>query len=224
MSGPAEGPARPEAPGGPRDGEAGRGREAILARVREAVEGHEAVEHPGALSLPAPEDGVVEAFVLRFRAAGGEVVKLAGPDEAGVWLDGFTAGFGRMATGSDLPDSLRPDLPEAPPAEAELGVSMARWAAADTGSLLLDPREGRHVQLLPPVHLVWVKREALVATLAEALERARAVGLPTALALHSGPSKSADIGQILVTGIHGPGRVVAAVLGDVPTGTDTADR
>jgi len=38
--------------------------------------------------------------------------------------------------------------------------------------------------------------------------------LPTALGLHSGPSKSADIGQVLVRGVHGPGRVVAVIIGD----------
>lgn len=188
-------------------------RDVILARVRKALKEHAAMEHPGALSFPEPEGRVADLFAERFRAAGGEVVELAGLDEARAWLDDFTAGFGRMATGRDLPDSLRPDLPEAPPAEAELGVSMARWAAADTGSLLLDSREGRRGQLLPPVHLAWVRRERIVATLAEALERAAEAGLPAALALHSGPSKSADIGQILVTGIHGPGRVVAAILG-----------
>lgn len=188
-------------------------RDAILARVRKALEAHTAMEHPGALSFPEPEGRVADLFAERFRAAGGEVVELAGLDEARLWLDDFTAGFGRIATGRDLPDSLRPDLPEAPPADADLGVSMARWAAADTGSLLLDSREGRRAPLLPPVHLAWVRRERIVATLAEALERAAEAGLPATLALHSGPSKSADIGQILVTGIHGPGRVVAAVVG-----------
>ena len=89
---------------------------------------------------------------------------------------------------------------------------MARWAAADTGSLVLPSDQGRAAQLLPPVHLVWVERDRVLPTLADALERAEAEGLPAALALHSGPSKSADIGQVLVTGIHGPGRVVAAVL------------
>ena len=49
----------------------------------------------------------------------------------------------------------------------------------------------------------------------EALERCRA-RLPAALALHSGPSKSADIGRVLVSGVHGPGRIVAAILGATP--------
>jgi L-lactate dehydrogenase complex protein LldG len=29
---------------------------------------------------------------------------------------------------------------------------------------------------------------------------------------HSGPSKSADIGQILVRGVHGPGRLIAGLI------------
>ncbi|MGC8905434.1 LUD domain-containing protein, partial [Thermus sp.] len=36
--------------------------------------------------------------------------------------------------------------------------------------------------------------------------------LPAALGLHSGPSKSADIGQVMVKGVHGPGRLVVVVL------------
>ena len=37
--------------------------------------------------------------------------------------------------------------------------------------------------------------------------------LPSAIGLHSGPSKSADIGQVLVRGVHGPGRVIAVLVG-----------
>jgi len=36
--------------------------------------------------------------------------------------------------------------------------------------------------------------------------------LPSAIALHSGPSKSADIGQVMVRGVHGPGRLIAAII------------
>ena len=40
-------------------------------------------------------------------------------------------------------------------------------------------------------------------------------GLPAALGLHSGPSKSADIGGTVVTGVHGPGRCIAVLEGGV---------
>jgi L-lactate dehydrogenase complex protein LldG len=41
-------------------------------------------------------------------------------------------------------------------------------------------------------------------------------GLPSAMGLYSGPSKSADIGQILVKGVHGPGRLVVLIVGSAP--------
>jgi L-lactate dehydrogenase complex protein LldG len=89
---------------------------------------------------------------------------------------------------------------------------MAVAAAAQTGSLVLSSIDGRRPQLLPPVTIVWIRAEDVHATLGQALERCRG-DLPSALALHSGPSKSADIGRVLVRGVHGPGRIVAAVLG-----------
>jgi L-lactate dehydrogenase complex protein LldG len=92
-----------------------------------------------------------------------------------------------------------------------LGVSAAVAAAAASGTLLLDSRERRAVQLLPPVHLVWVRRRSVHRTLALAMDGVRD-DLPAAIGLHSGPSRSADIGRVLVTGVHGPGRVIAAIL------------
>ena len=36
--------------------------------------------------------------------------------------------------------------------------------------------------------------------------------LPAVAGLHSGPSKSADIGRTIVTGVHGPGRCIAVLI------------
>lgn len=224
--------------GGSRAG-SGDTRERILRRVRDANRERTPVEYPGSLP-PAAEPPVpfggsdrtdpVDAFEDRFKAAGGEVVRLADERAAREWLQAFAGGFVSVAVGVGVPQPLRPALPEAPPAEAALGVSMAVGAAAQTGSLLLSSREGRRPQLLPPVQIVWVRATDVHATLGEALEACRAGGagrdggsapgaklrgpggLPAAIGLHSGPSKSADIGQILVKGVHGPGRIVAAIL------------
>lgn len=191
-------------------------RERILARVRDALEGRPRVPHPGtfrgARPHPPPPDPA-DGFEGVFTAAGGEVVRLA--DEAAVsgWLASFAAGFDGVAAGATLPEPLRAALgpAHALPERATLGVSMAVGAVAETGSLILDARDGRRVQLLPPTHVVVVRAESIHPMLSDALRRLRG-DLPSAVALHSGPSKSADIGQILVKGVHGPGRVVAVIM------------
>lgn len=186
-------------------------RDRILARVRSALADREAVAHPGAFVGSPPAGPVIEAFAERFRAAGGEVERFAGMDEALEWLEGFAGAFAGVAVGADVPAELATKLPSVAARDAPLGVSMARHAAADTGSLVLSSQGGRLPQLLPPTHLVWVRADAVVATLDEALEAGRG-DLPAVLALHSGPSKSADIGRVIVTGVHGPGRVIVGVV------------
>ncbi len=204
------------------------GRRRILERLRDAARALPAAGHPG----PAPpltaadaenpdradaenpdraDAATIDRFAAAFTAAGGEVVVLDDAGSAAAWLERFAHAFHSAAVGTLVPASLRPRLSHAPAAAADLGVSLARAAAADTGSLLLDGRDGRAAQLLPPVHLVWLPAPDIRPTLAAAL-RAVPLEAPAAFALHSGPSKSADIGGILVRGVHGPGRVVAAVL------------
>jgi len=191
----------------------------ILGRIREANREREPVSHPGSLpeALEPPPLGEagpadpVGAFEDGLRAAGGEVVRLTDEAAARSWLEDFAREFESVSVCTGVPDALQPALPAAPPSEAALGVSLAVGAAAQTGSLLLSSREGRRSQLLPPVHLVWVRAGDVHTTLGEALQTCRD-DLPAVLALHSGPSKSADIGQIIVTGVHGPGRIIAAIL------------
>jgi len=78
--------------------------------------------------------------------------------------------------------------------------------------VVLDCGDGRRVQLLPPHHVVLVAKACIYSTLEEALAELRGC-LPSALGLHSGPSKSADIGQVLVKRVHGPGRLICVVVG-----------
>ena len=107
------------------------------------------------------------------------------------------------------------------PSEVEVGVSLAYGAVAETGSLIMTPQDGRRAQLLPPVHVVFVDQAKIYETLCEGLLALKneiypgdgeGRSLPSAVGLHSGPSKSADIGQVLVKGVHGPGRVVTVIV------------
>ena len=190
------------------------GRDRILGRVREALRDRDVVDHPGAFGgwRPTAPLDPLDGLVHLLEAAGGEVVRQPNVDGAARWLASFCVDFESSAVGETVPDSLRPPLPAGAPDTAPLGVSVARGAVAETGSLIMDARDGRRAQLLVPTHVVFVHTEHIYATLREALIDL-ADDLPSAIGLHSGPSKSADIGQILVKGVHGPGRLVAVLIG-----------
>jgi L-lactate dehydrogenase complex protein LldG len=87
-------------------------------------------------------------------------------------------------------------------------VSRALYGLADTGSVVLaaSPDEPRARSLLPAAHVSLLDESRILPGLAELFE---AVGdnLPSALAIVTGPSRSADIEQHLVVGVHGPGEV-----------------
>jgi L-lactate dehydrogenase complex protein LldG len=95
-----------------------------------------------------------------------------------------------------------------PPDIEGAGVSQALYGLADTGSVVLvaSPEEPRARSLLPAVHVSLLAEDRILPGLAELFE---AVGgeLPSALAIVTGPSRSADIEQKLVVGVHGPGEV-----------------
>jgi L-lactate dehydrogenase complex protein LldG len=104
----------------------------------------------------------------------------------------------------------RGEVPQIPGA----GVSRAVYALADTGSVVLaaSPEETRSASLLPDVHVTLVSEDVILAGLEELFE---AVGddLPSSLAIVTGPSRSADIEQLLTVGVHGPGEVHVAIQG-----------
>lgn len=89
-------------------------------------------------------------------------------------------------------------------------VSRASFGLAATGSVVLaasvDEPRSRH--LLPEVHVSLLREDAILPGLAELFA---AVELPSALAIVTGPSRSADLEQRLVIGVHGP-REVHVVL------------
>ena len=96
---------------------------------------------------------------------------------------------------------------EAPDIEGA-GVSEASYGLADTGSVVLaaSPDEPRSRSLLPDVHVSLLREDRILPGLDELFAK---VGgeLPSALAIVTGPSRSADIEQSLTVGVHGPGEV-----------------
>lgn len=94
-------------------------------------------------------------------------------------------------------------------AAAAVGVSVAEWAVAATGTLVFDASgaAGRLVSTLPETHVALVSTARIVADLATAFKN---IGPQRCsyMAAVTGPSRTADIERVLTIGVHGPRRLV----------------
>ena len=142
------------------------------------------------------------------RGAGSAVVA----EEAREHVPGFSASL--TAIGIESIVSLGPDAVR----DAPLGVSLARLAVAETGSVLLvEPTlPERSVSMLTLSLAVICPTRALVPSLDEAAMELQRVALQPGASfatLVTGPSRTADIERVLTVGVQGPG-VVAVVFVD----------
>ncbi|MFQ5342176.1 MAG: lactate utilization protein C [Anaerolineae bacterium] len=193
--------------------------------------------------LPAPD--LIEHFTRMLEDVGGQVVRISNPEAAREWLVGFVVerGLERAVITRDVPvEGLATALTDAglavtmPPAgesvghaagqafrhacvDADLGVTSADFAVADTGTLVLLARSGapRMASLLPPIHVALVGSDQLIPNLSVLIDRLRSDawrdGLPSAMTLITGPSRTGDIEQTLSVGVHGPAEVCVVVIG-----------
>ena len=99
-------------------------------------------------------------------------------------------------------------------ASAEIGLTGADAAIAETGSLVLLSGAGkpRAASLLPPTHLAIVRRSDLCASMGEFFAaHADAIARTACCTFVTGPSRTADIELTLTLGVHGPGVVIVVV-------------
>ena len=124
-----------------------------------------------------------------------------------------------------------PESPVSPEAErlfrnacfaAPLGFTGADFGLAETGSLVVSSlTEGAQLaSLAPPVHVALVLESQIVASLEEALAGvavSRDLQSPSpgrSVVFITGTSRTADIEQIVVRGVHGPQQVHAILIED----------
>jgi L-lactate dehydrogenase complex protein LldG len=90
------------------------------------------------------------------------------------------------------------------------GITGADWFIAESGTLVLHPRQGasRLISIAPPIHIVVMEHGSVLPSLDElwAIERASHINgeLGSMVNLISGPSRTGDIEATIVRGIHGP--------------------
>ena len=97
---------------------------------------------------------------------------------------------------------------------AAVGITGVDFVLAESGSMVLSSlTEGSQLaSLAPPVHLAFYTRAQVVESLEEVLERlSPRLNSGRSVVFVTGTSRTADIEQILIRGVHGP-REVHAVL------------
>ncbi|KHF25397.1 LutC/YkgG family protein [Solemya velum gill symbiont] len=97
----------------------------------------------------------------------------------------------------------------------DASITTTLCGVAQTGTLVLwpDREEPRLASLVPPIHIAVVEADTIVETFAEAISEGNwASQMPTNALLISGPSKTADIEQILAYGIHGPKQLIVLIV------------
>lgn len=105
--------------------------------------------------------------------------------------------------------------------EADVGISGANLAVAESGTLVIISNEGnaRLVTSLPPVHIALVTTEKFVETLEQAVTLSKALILASSglkmtayVSFITGPSRTTDIEKELVVGVHGPQELHIIIL------------
>lgn len=103
--------------------------------------------------------------------------------------------------------------------DADVGVTGVDYAVAETGSVAITAGNGvsRLISLLPPVHVAVVLPSQILPSLDELFSTLRGEFLERGALdytnIISGPSRSADIEQTLIRGMHGP-REVYMIIAD----------
>jgi len=172
-------------------------------------------------------DRLVDAFAAALTSLGGVVRRIADEETRAAFLaDALTAATAKRVVMTnerecdgllellDAHDVEIVDFADAASvATCDIGVSGARGAVALTGSIVVDAARagGRTVSLLPPLHLAFVRADAIVASPGD-LWRSMGSPMPSNLVQITGPSRSADIELIITLGVHGPRALWVGVL------------
>jgi L-lactate utilization protein LutC len=205
-------------------------RDHILHKIRTALGrgAGQAVADPPAARIIVPEVSVearVASMLERVRALAGEAVESNDPrgfvekaiagktaiaSNAEYLVECGIANLAGVRSGITDREELRELC-----ATADIGITSADYALADTGTLVMlsSPQEARMISLLLPAHIAVVPRGRILTGLDELFSLIpNPADRTSSMVLITGPSRTADIEQILVRGVHGPGVLSVVVV------------
>lgn len=100
-------------------------------------------------------------------------------------------------------------------ANCDIGIAEAHYAVASTGTFAVMSAEARpgSLTLLPPISIIIVSIDRVVANLAAAITAFGADAIATnRVSFITGPSRTADIEKRIVMGVHGPKMLYGAII------------
>lgn len=161
-------------------------------------------------------------FTVNFEAVSGEVVSLEKKEDLGEKIRGIIAESGARSICFWDEEPVRSLVAgdSADPAKADIGITGADFAIADTGTLVLlsGPAKPRLTSLLPPVHVSILMKETILpdihrlfSTLGERC-RDNYEEMCSCVSFITGPSRTADIELNLTLGVHGPERTIVVIV------------
>ena len=194
-------------------------REAILRDIRLGL-GRGAQASPTApaarLRIPeVPMERRIESMLERVTALGGYAVHARTVAEAVDYVAGLTNGHSRVVADSPLLRDLGLPAGGTDCPNARFGITSADYALSDTGSLVMiaSSANARLISLLPPVHIAILPATCLLTGLDELYTLLpKPADVTSSMVFITGPSRTADIEQILVRGVHGPGEIHVVII------------
>jgi len=222
----------------------GTSRADFLARIRKALDRPGPQDPGSAPQVPedlvrlaSDQDDLVELFTRRAGEVGMQVRPCRGAElseRLAELLVELQAGSVTLALPTtDRDDQIARDLQDrnivllnwrddrsmAEQYRADAGICDVHAALAETGSLVCcsGADHARGHSLVPPVHIAVVRKQDILPDLLDYIAQQEGTSppdLPSAQALITGPSKTADIEGVLITGVHGPGQVFIMLIED----------
>jgi L-lactate dehydrogenase complex protein LldG len=193
-------------------------RDQMLSRVRAALGKSDDAPAPPVWLDPSPaNENAVVIFSDALAALGGKTIEVATLAEARRALEPLLQGRRVIASPAPIVQAcgIETACSRESAADAEIGVTSADFALADTGTLVFLT-EPRLISLLPPRHIAVIDRAKILMSLDELFLRVPQPGtLSSSMVLATGPSRTADIEMRLVRGVHGPGDVIVVIVADV---------
>ncbi|MEY4118014.1 MAG: Lactate utilization protein [Planctomycetota bacterium] len=203
--------------------------DALLARVREAVRAQpvsvaSVPSHAMVRRVAREQSDLASLFATKASAIGMRVTRISdaeldatiakllenrGKTVVAV-CDQALAARAATAAGARLAPNDNDDLLF----DCEVGITDVDCAIAESGSLVVSTNGRiRNAWITPPIHIAIVRAGEIVADLVDLFESRPDALDAASTTIITGPSKTADIEGVLVTGVHGPAAVEIVLVG-----------